>query len=132
MSDTTDLLGFTPEGSGELDLAKSDNPDPPYIRGDRFSVDQWRDKKKMITWMNQMRKAPIDGIDDTIVNESYSAAVWLFRQAAIDGDLKATTALKMWLEWAKPITNRKKPPREIPQSPGSVAFLPREVTPDEE
>lgn len=136
MSDISDFLGFDHPNTSEFmepkEVAKSDKKLPPYIRGDRFSLEDWMDTKKLITFMNSMRTAPIDGIDDLIVNESYAAAVWQFRKAAIEGDLKAASAMKLWLDWAKPILGRKKLPAEIPQSPGSSAFGPRDVTADEE
>lgn len=122
-----DLLGFSldaPQGLGEFD--KSEEAVVPYVRGDRFSVERMTDEKKMITWINSVRKAPIDGIDDMIVHESYAAAVWLFRAAAVRGDLKATSALEKWLIWAKPIVNRPRPDAAPKPSTGSVAFLPRE------
>lgn len=134
MSELSDFLGFTPPGAGEFAVTKSDKKPPPYVRGDRFDIEDWMDTKKLITFMNNMRTVPIDGIDDMIVNDSYAAAVWHFRKSAIEGDLKATSAMKLWLEWAKPILTRKKPAEEIPQSLGSVAFLPRTPKPadDEE
>lgn len=128
MENPEDILGFTPEGSGEYDPTKIDKNRqalPPVVRGDRFSVADWRDSQKMIRFMNNMRTVPIEAIDDQIVNDSYAAAVWLFRKAAVDGDLKATTAMEKWLAWAKPILNKQKDRPETPTSPGSVAFMPR-------
>lgn len=132
MSDITDFLGTTPAPATEFAVTKSDKKPPPYVRGDRFDTEDWMDTKKLITFMNNMRTVPIEGIDDMIVNDSYAAAVWHFRKSAIEGDLKATSAMKIWLDWAKPILMRKKPAEEIPQSPGSVAFLPREAKTEEE
>ncbi len=135
MSTPEDLLGFdTPESFPEPDefaVSKSGEK-KQYIRGDRFGIEDWADPKKMITFMNKMQTVPLDAIDDAIVHESYTAMMWLLREAAVNGDLKAVTAREKWLEWAKPIINRSKAPKELPASKGSVAFMPREPSSGEE
>lgn len=124
MSTPEDLLGFTP--GNEFESGTSDNDRHAVIRADRFNVEHWSDHRKLITFMNTMRHVPLDGIDDSIVNDTYSAAVWLFRKAAVEGDLKAASAMEKWLVWAKPIINRPKPTQAPKPSKGSVAFLARE------
>lgn len=125
-----DLLGEMPEGAGEFE------PPPevrPMTRADRFSIESMTDHSKLVSWMNKTRKAPIEGIDSMIVNRSYAAAVWLFRAAAVNGDLKGTKAMEAWLAWAKPIITATKRERKTPPlSQGSVAFLPRTPSGDEE
>lgn len=124
MSTPEDLLGFAP--GEEFEPEKGANDRHPVIRNDRFNVEQWSDHRKLVTFMNTMRHVPLDAIDDSIVDDSYSAAVWLFRKAAVEGDLKATSAMEKWLAWAKPIINRPKKVQEPKPSKGSVAFLARE------
>lgn len=100
---------------------------PVQLRTENFSIADFSDNKKFIRWMNKVRRVPLEGIDAYIVAQTYAAAVWEFRRAAIDGNLKATKAIEAWLMWAKPIiqqmAHRDKPANV---SKGSVAFLPRE------
>lgn len=130
MSTPEDLLGFAPES--EFTSSASDNDRHPVIRGDRFNVEHWLDHKKLITFMNSMRHVPLDGIDDEIVNDSYSAVVWLFRKAVVEGDLKAASTAEKWLLWAKPIIGKAKPAEAPTPSKGSIAFLAREPKANEE
>lgn len=130
-----DILGFLPDGAGEFDSTKIDKKPIQYVRGDRFDAvdfEQWRDPQKMIKFMNNMQHVPIEAIDDRIVNESYAAAVWLFRKYAINGDAKGTATMEKWLNWAKPILSRPPQPTAAEQSPGSSAFLAREPKTGEE
>lgn len=122
-----ELLGIEPEGSGEFDNSKPEIQ--TKFRSDRDGLEKFADPQRMIRWMNQTRRMPIEAIDDFHVNETYPAAIWLFRQAAVCGDLKATQALKLWLEWAKPILHKKKPEKAPEHSKGSAAFAPREPEP---
>jgi hypothetical protein len=124
-----DLLGFDTEDESE------DAPDSnvPAVRGDRFEIDHFVDPKKLIRFMNTTRRLPLEAVDDYIVNKTYPAAVWLFRSAAVSGQINATRSMKMWLDWATPIINASKRKRkDPPKSPGSVAFLPREPKPGDE
>lgn len=122
--DPEDLLGF--DGESEFD-------DKPVVRGDRFDLEQFVDPRKMITWMNRTRRLPLEAIDDAIVNKTYSAAVWLFRSAAVSGQINAAKAMKLWLDWAQPVINKSKRDRKKPEeSKGSVAFLPRNPQPGDE
>lgn len=129
-----DLLGFTPVGAGEPEGEfEYDNDELPAksipaIRGDRFGVDKMTDPRKLITWMNNTRKLPLEAIDKVMVDQTYAAAVWLFRSAAVAGDLKATKAMEAWLAWAKPIINLPERNKKPKPSTGSVAFLPRNPT----
>lgn len=130
MSTPEDLLGFNPPS--EFEPPTGNNDRHAVIRGDRFNIENWQDHKLLIRFMNEMRHVPLDGIDDEIVNDSYSAIVWLFREAVVRGDLKAATTAEKWLLWAKPVINRPKAAQELKPSKGSVAFLPREPASDNE
>ena len=122
-----DLLGFSlAEPPITEEFAPPEDKPAPYFRADRFNMETMTDAKKMILWMNRMKDAPLEGIDDTIVNQSYTAMVWLFRKSAAEGDLKATSAIEKWLAWAKPIIQKPKLTDKPKPSKGSIAFLPRE------
>ncbi len=97
----------------------------PY-RADSFRIEDFTDEAKIIPWMNKTMKLPLEAIDEAMVDRTYPAAVWMLRKAAFEGNLKATNAMKIWLEWAKPIIDKPKAPKETTRSVGSVAFLPRE------
>lgn len=122
-----DLLGFAPPGSGEFDLP-AENPKP----GMRSIFDKMIDPNDMLNWMAATATLPLDSVDEAIVNQTYSAATWLFRSYAIRGDLKATQSIKIWLDWAKPIKDAPKREKAPKPSKGSVAFLPRIPTGGEE
>lgn len=118
-----DLLGYNPDD-------ESEEANVPAVRGDRFGIDHFVDPKKLIRWMNNTRRLPLEAIDDAIVNKTYAAAVWLFRSAAVSGQLNAAKSMKLWLDWAQPIINASKRQRKKPpESKGSVAFLPRNPQP---
>jgi len=131
--DESDLLGFSlAEPLQTEEFAQTEDKPAPYFRADRFNLETMTDPKKMILWMNRMKDAPLGGIDDTIVHQSYTAMVWLFRKAAAEGDLKAASAVEKWLAWAKPIIQKPAPDQNANPSKGSVAFLPRQPHTGEE
>lgn len=122
-NDPNDLLGFVPEGTGEFDAPEVSPSEKvvPY-RKETFSVENFLDEKRLITWMNRTRKIPLGAIDDHVVAKSYPAVIWLFRAAAISGDLKRTKALEAWLNWAKPILEKPPLPVEVKPNQASAAF----------
>lgn len=123
-----DILGFNDESESE-----SSEEERAKVRNDRFALDVYTEPRKLVNFMNRMRRVPLDAIDDKIVHETYPAALWLFRSAAVCGNVNGTRALKMWLDWAQPIINSgKRRQKKNNDSPGSVAFLPREPQPGEE
>ena len=118
-----DLLGAENEPAGKTAL-----------RGDRFSVERFIDLKNLIPWMNKTRNMPIDAIDSVIVNDTYGAALWLFRQAAVAGNINATKSMQIWLDWAKPVLRQQSDKEKNTAknvSPGSAAFMPREPAKEE-
>jgi hypothetical protein len=128
--DPNDLLGFTTEGAGEFDPPETPPPGgkvSPY-RKETFSVENFLDEKRLLTWMNRTRNIPLEAVDDNVVNKSYPAMIWLFRAAAISGDLKRTKAIEAWLNWAKPIKEKPPAPVEVKPNVASAAFGVR--TPD--
>jgi hypothetical protein len=134
-----DLLGFDGgQAAGEFDgppaIAKPASPSSKkkYLRRDEWSMDVMTDDRKLLTWINQAMDVPLETVDMHIVNKSYPAIIWLFRKAAIEGNLKQTKALEMWLNWAKPIVARPPMPAEATPSTGSLAFSLREPDPQEE
>ena len=130
-----ELLGFIPEGAGEFDEPAETTAIAPgekkkYIRKENWSIDRLTDEKKLITWINSTQSVPLDAVDAHIVAKSYPAIIWLYRKCAIEGDLKRTKALDMWLKWAGPIVNRPPLPAEAKPSVGSAAFGLREPAKD--
>lgn len=127
MSKPEDLLGFDLE-----DEELEDNRLAKY-RNDRFSLEQYVDPAKLVTWMNRTRRLPLEKIDEVMVDQTYAAAVWLFRSAAVAGHLNAAKAVELWLKWAQPIiTNSKRERKKPMKSVGSVEFLPRNPNPGDE
>lgn len=122
-----DLLGFSDQiQTGEFDPPDNPAPAPPLPGAlEMFNRRTSLSEENFQTWMEAMANCGTDEIDETMVASTYPAALWIFRQAALSGDVKATRAIEAWIDWAKPIANRKKPVNVTP-SYGSSAFLPRE------
>lgn len=114
-----DLLGFIPDGAGEFDM-----PAVPAVQPTPIGISAMINENRIAAWLEHTATIPFDGIDREIVEQTYATAVWLFRAAAVTGDLKAVKSLATWLNWAKPIMDAPQPTAQT-LSPGSVAFLPR-------
>lgn len=126
-----DPLGFSPEGAGEFEEPATAKYAERTGPNRELDIEAMTDPRKLARWMAVTRRLPLESIDKVIVERTYAAALWLFRSAAITGDIKATKAMEAWLNWAKPIINRKQAARGVTPSSGSVAFLPRETTVEE-
>lgn len=134
-----DILGFdspeqlpTQEQSAEADAEELVTTESAEMRSGRFTIDKLIDPKKIANWMNKTRKMPIEAIDLVMVTNTYAAAVFEFRSAALNGHLNRAKSIELWLKWAAPIIQASKRDQKKPkESKGSVAFLPREPEKDE-
>lgn len=90
--------------------AEARNEDIQVSRLTSESIDNLTDPKAIVQWMNATRRLPYDAIEDTAVDLGYPAVVWLFRRAAITGNVQQAKACEMWLRWAQPIVARSKEP----------------------
>jgi hypothetical protein len=92
--------------------------------GKPHPIEQWANDEKLLKFMKRMKHVPTAGIDSYVVNETYAAAVWKMREAALAGDYTATRAIQLWLTWAD--VKLKKPGKMKNVSKGSAAFGARE------
>lgn len=89
-------------------------------------TEQFYNEENLAKFLAFTKTAPFEGIGETIIHQTYAAAVWHFRNAALRGDIDMTRSIKMWLEWAQPFI-RPKAKEDGIHNPGTAAFLPREV-----
>lgn len=113
LNEFDDLLGDGPQSSA---LVKPTN----------VGLESLTDPEQLLVFLEATKTAVFEAIDDAAVNQGYAAAVWCFRQAALQGDLKTTKALHTWIEWANTVRKREKPVEEEKISnPNVHQFLPR-------
>jgi hypothetical protein len=77
-------------------------------------IEMWSDPLKFKQWVKVTRQVAIEALDDRVANETYGAALWKFREAALSGDYTATRSMEIWLNWAsKKLRERKNPPTPV-------------------
>ena len=124
--DISDLIGAT--GAEPVENAAADEFAQSELPAKRVPspTDVWvGNNSELLKWMRRMKNVPTDGVDDLITNQTYAAAVWRLREAALSGDFTATRAIEIWLKWAKEVLKRPRGEDRKP-SKASIAFAPRE------
>jgi hypothetical protein len=90
-------------------------------------IEAWSDPLKFKQWVKVTRQVAIEALDDRVANETYGAALWKFREAALNGDYTATRSMEIWLNWAsKKLRERKNPPTPV-NNPHAANFGARET-----
>jgi hypothetical protein len=80
------------------------------------------DEKAFKQWVTVSRGHTVEALDDHVANETYAAALWVFRAAALKGDYPATRSMEIWLNWAgKKLRERKNPPKPV-NNPNQANF----------
>lgn len=109
-------------------------PPPDYTLPDNVNkkgqlktspIAMWQDDRWFKRWLRAVKNAPTEKLKDQVIEETYPAALWRFREAATQGDYTATRAMQIWIDWAdKNIKERPKAPPKQVNNPAVAKFMP--------
>ena len=83
------------------------------------------DTDKLPRWATLAKRQPIEAIDDNLLHLGYAIVAWMFRKAAIEGNYNSCRSCKLWLDWARDVSTRKRKPNTLSSDVSSSAdFMP--------
>lgn len=83
---------------------------------DMVSVD------KLINFVNQTRRLPIEKIESKLVNDTMPVMIWKLREFALCGKYTEARAIEIWMNWAQKILSRPKRQVRDPNTASGALF----------
>lgn len=85
-------------------------------------VPRYTDPRRMIDFINQTRRKPIERIETDIVNDSMPLMLWKLREYALRGEYTEARAVEIWLNWAAKVQSRPKQQKKDPNVASGALF----------